>query len=105
MLDERLGIDGHSSLYSAGSSSGHQPSRKVTGTCREPWYCLSCARQLSGLARTGPLVRAAGRLRRWLRPRRPGPLAGLGMALPTGFGLLLLENLRINILGPGSAGR
>jgi hypothetical protein len=28
-----------------------------------------------------------------------------GMALPAGFGLLLLEDLRINILGPGSAGR
>jgi hypothetical protein len=37
----------HISSYSSSSSSGHQPSRDVTGTCFAPWYCLSRARQLS----------------------------------------------------------
>lgn len=35
------------SPYSYSSSSGHQPSRDVTGICLAHWYCLSRARQLS----------------------------------------------------------
>ena len=37
----------HISSYSSPSSSDHQPSRAVTGSCRAPWYCRSRARQLS----------------------------------------------------------
>ena len=58
----------HISSYSSSSSSGHQPSRDVTGRRFAPWYCRSRARQLFPVLPVPGLLLAlqvgrAGRLR------------------------------------------